>query len=160
MERWNRMPEWARWTLLFPILLLGSVIIAIGTRLIFVVVGFLNPAPSWEWSKFLWYRLIEPFMISSVIIAGNYEMLFALTPPRGRRPLGWVFFILLTTAAALGTLLLVGSRLGSWGLLSLPPWMDVWKESDWGELAGTVALLTSGTAAFRHYQSRIHSGSG
>ena len=155
MERWNRMPEWARWTLLFPALLLGSIAIGLESYLFFGVVDFLNPAPGWAWTRFLWHRVLEPFFITNLIITGNYAMLLELTPARGRRVLGWVFCILMTTLAVLGTLLLLGSRLGAWGLLSAPQWIAVWEEKDWGELAGGVAWLTIGIFAFHEYLGRV-----
>ena len=91
LERWNKLPEWARWTLLIPALILGTIPIGLLAR----VAVWAAPAllPPWAWAQLVFGRIVAPFAVASFFAAYEYEMLFALTPHRGRGAVGWVFFV-------------------------------------------------------------------
>jgi hypothetical protein len=97
---------------LIPALVVGTIPVGLLARA--AVWAAPELLPHWEWAQLLLGRIVAPFVVASFFAAYEYEMLFALTPHRGRGAAGWVFFVPLTLNAAVNGLALSVLRVACW----------------------------------------------
>jgi len=133
--RWERLPEWARWILFLPCLLITWVL----CNLVF---GFLTLAIPTGW-PFPGARQVLGTGVAAAFSAAVFFPLLFFLAPRARRPIGWVFYLFFMLVSALVVIRAV--------LMAIPgaaPEWAVWESHDWGELAQAVAWILAGTASF------------
>lgn len=138
MDWWERLPEPARWLLYVPA--------------VFLTLGVLNLLQSLAMWLFNREGVVWTMAAGAAFSAGiTFPVVFALAP-RGKRIAGWVFYVALMLFCGAALLLLLGKRLGSWGLLGdalrAPPGFE-WTSTDTGELLQSAIWLLVGTYSFR-----------
>lgn len=142
MERlalwWERLPEFARWLLYLPTVLIVYVVLNLVQGVAIAI--FTN-------NGVIWSMVIQSAIAASIL----FPLAMGLAP-RGKRVAGWCFYVLLMTFCGLVLILMTARRLAMWGLLGealrAPPG-ELWTTRDWGEWLQCIVWLTVGTYAFR-----------
>lgn len=134
---WNRLPEWTRWLLFLPALLLGCM----GFGLLLQLLNALR-GDSGFW--------VADLGVAGFVAWAFFPMVFALAPRR-KAVVGWVFYVMVMGFVGVSLVLMIVRGLGIAGLLSAlpPPEWATWTRSDWIDLGRGVAWAVVGTFSFR-----------
>lgn len=134
---WERLPEWARWILLLPAVVLFATV----ARIIFLyALRWASPGPGWGWVARWWGNLIIPACVGSMY--GPAVMVAAtMLAPRKQRGVGWVAYLLFV-ALNVAALVDIGFAFVS---------EDVF----WQTVVEAVAAIIAATATFRELLAQM-----
>jgi hypothetical protein len=142
MKWWDDLPEALRWVLFLPALFALTILCVLPVWIVQLLLELVGLGLG---------HFAFGFAVASTSAWFGYALVFAL-PPRGKRFLGWIFYVPMVLWCVITLLLMLGQQLGRWGLLGSiqpPAWDEGWTGMNTQELGGALAWLFVGTSAFR-----------
>jgi hypothetical protein len=149
MERWERLPEFLRWILFMPAVLVGTFLVSVISHFFLSATA---PGPGWGRVSMIWTHGLTPFTGSFATAAAFLILTFALVP-RGKKTAAWCFYLILLAFTALSLLFLLTHRFGTFDFLNKtlgpPTGIAGWEAKDWDDLFVMAGFLFGGTTTFR-----------
>ena len=149
MEKWERLPEFLRWILFVPAVLVGTFLVAVISHFFFSATA---PGPGWGRVSMIWTHGLTPFS-GSFAAAAAFLMLAFVLAPRGKKTAAWCFYLIVLAFTALSLLFLLTHRFGTFEFLNRrlgpPTGIAGWEASDWDTLFVMAGFLVGGTTTLR-----------
>jgi hypothetical protein len=142
IDYWGRLPEFIRWILLLPAVLLSWLVANLWVHVIVWAAQWVGgPTPTSPFAAAMQAGISAGFL---------FTVVFALAP-RGKRVVGWFFYVVMTLFAGFALLFMTARRLAMWGLLEHQMLTSPgdWTSTDTREFIQSLVWVTFGTFFFR-----------